>query len=412
MIQKPKSRNPWPRNTAEGRWYGLGRYLAMFPPAFAQEAVGHLTSRGEMVLDPCCGRGNGPFTAAVMGRRTVAIDINPVAWVFTAAKLQPDPDPDKVVSRLNEVGRALRTQDKRSRNKFETMAWAPQVRAFLKAARRELNWQESRCDRTLMAFIALHMQDKRGGGLSNAMSPTIAYSPDYAVKWWTGRGMSSPPDVDPVATLTDKIRRRYEHGTPNQAKSKAILGDARDELPKQDNIHAGLLITSPPYCGVAADYWNDHWLRLWLLGHEFRKNWRKSTRYGSKADYKDLIQNIFEESSRHLKPGAAILVRTDCQHQTATMCIEAMAKTWPHRQLLTRYTTAPHKSISVHHGRGGQVAKEIDILLPGRRGKTWGKAQGFTQAEMPKSVSGQSPSIGLQTRPVSATGTRGQESYA
>ena len=52
-----------------------------------------------------------------MGRPTVAIDINPVAWIFTATKLQPDPDPDKVVSRLNEVGRALRTQDARSQER-------------------------------------------------------------------------------------------------------------------------------------------------------------------------------------------------------------------------------------------------------------------------------------------------------
>ena len=307
MTQTPKYSNPWSRNTAAGRWYGLGRYLAMFPSAFAQEAVSHLTRVGEPVLDPCCGRGNGPFTATVMGRPTVAIDVNPVAWLFTATKLQPAPDPEQVVARLNEVGRARHAQDKRSQSRFETMAWAPQVRAFLKAARRELDWRNSEVDRTLMAFIALHMQDKQGGGLSNSMSPTIAYSPDYAVKWWTQRGLTKPPGVDPVAMLADKIRRRYQHGIPNQAQGNAILGDAREELPKQANMDAGLLITSPPYRRVA-DYWNDHWLRLWLLGNDFRKDWRRSARYQNRLDYKELIQTIFQESSRHLKRGAAILV--------------------------------------------------------------------------------------------------------
>ena len=57
------------------------------------------------------------------------------------------------------------------------MAWAPAVRALLKAARRELDWRGSIVDRTLMAFITLHMQDKQGSGLSNVMSPTIAFSP-------------------------------------------------------------------------------------------------------------------------------------------------------------------------------------------------------------------------------------------
>jgi hypothetical protein len=261
------------------------------------------------------------------------------------------------------------------------MAWAPQVRAFLKAARRELDWRNSGVDRTLMAFIALHMQDKQGGGLSNSMSPTIAYSPDYAVKWWTQWGLTKPPDVDPVAMLADKIQRRYKHGIPNQVQGNAILGDAREELPKQASIEASLLITSPPYCGVA-DYWNDHWLRLWLLGHDFRKDWRRSARYQNGSEYKELIQTIFQESSRHLKRGAAVLVRTDQRRQTATMCVAAMRETWPHRKLLARSTTAPHKSISVHHGRGGRAAKEIDLLIPGKRGKIWWETQGFKPIEL------------------------------
>ena len=385
MIENAQNRQawkqPWPRSTPEGRWYGLGRYLAMFPPSFVQDAVDSLTKPGEPVLDPFCGRGNGPFTAAVMGRPTVGIDVNPVAWLFTAAKLQPAPDPEQVIARLKEVWLAHKSVDRRGRNRFETMAWAPKVRGLLRAARRELDWRESMVDRTLMAFIALHMQDKSGGGLSNSFSPTIAYSPGYAVRWWTDKGLLRPPDVDPVAMLTDKIRRRYHHGTPGQAQGTAILGDAREVLPVQSVMEAGLLITSPPYCGVA-DYWNDHWLRLWLLGHNFRKDWRRSARYENKTDYKALLMSVLRESGRHLKDGAAVLIRTDRRRQTAKLCIAAVQETWPNRKLLARPTTAPHKSISVHHGRGGRTAKEIDLLLPGERGSSWWEKQGFQPVEL------------------------------
>ena len=65
-----------------------------------------------------------------------------------------------------------------------------------------------------MAFIALHMQDKLGAGLSNSLSPTIAYSPQYAIKWWNEKGMFHPPDIDPIALLEDKIHRRYQYGVP------------------------------------------------------------------------------------------------------------------------------------------------------------------------------------------------------
>ena len=384
MKQSPHEtslpRHPWSRNTAAGRWYGFGRYLAMFPPQFIHDAVQNLTQHGETVLDPFCGRGNGPFTATVLGRPAVGIDINPVAWIFATTKLQPTANPQQVIDRLNEIARARRPQDRKGRNRFETMAWAPGVRALLKAARRELNWRNSEVDRTLMAFIALHAHDKLGGGLSNSMSPTIAYSQRYAVNWWTSHGLLKPPAIDPVAMLTDKILRRYRYGVPEQAESRTLLGDARKELPNQTDLNAGLLMTSPPYCGVT-DYWNDHWIRLWLLGHEFRKNWHQSARYENKADYQALIQSVFMEASRHLKNGAAILVRSDSRRYTADMCTATLREIWPRRQLFIRSTTAPRKGISVQHGRGGRKAKEIDLLIPGRRGRNWWKSQGFQPLE-------------------------------
>lgn len=369
--------HPWPRNTAVGRWYGFGRYLAMFPPAFIYEAVSHLTQPGETVLDPFCGRGNAPFTAAALGRPAIGIDLNPVAWLFAAAKLHSPARPEALLARLDAIARARRPSDRRSRSRFETMAWAPGVRALLRAARRELDWRNSPTDRMLMAFIALHMQDKLPGGLSNAMSPTIAYSPRYAVKWWTERGLLQPPDLDPVALLSGKIRRRYRYGVPELAPGTALLGDARAELPRLAGMEAALLMTSPPYCGVT-DYWNDHWIRLWLLGHKSRKDWSLAAKYGNRTHYLELIRAVFQEARRHLREGAAVLVRSDRRRQTEELCVAALQEIWPNRPLLARATTAPHNGISVHHGRGGRKAQEIDLLLPGSAaGRPWWQSAGF-----------------------------------
>ena len=370
----------WSRSTAAGRWYGFGRYYAMFPQSFIHDVVVNLTKPEEAILDPFCGRGNGPFAATVLGRSALGIDVNPIAWLFAAAKLQPAPNPDQVTDRLSEVAKARRPSDRRSHSRFETMAWTPSVRALLKAARRELDWRDSIVDRTLMAFIALHMQDKQGCGLSNGMSPTIAYSPTYAVDWWTRRGFLRPPEVEPVAMLEDKIYRRYQHGVPTQTSGAVLLGDSRKELAQQSCANAALLVTSPPYCGVT-DYWNDHWIRLWMLGYPFRKNWTRSARFENQKDYQDLIVRILQESKRHLKKGAAILVRSDQRRSTSTMCIAAMRAVWPGRQLLVRTTTAPHPGISNNHGRGGRKAQEIDLLMPGSRGSAWWQSRGFTPAE-------------------------------
>lgn len=356
------SQSPWPYASAERRWYGMGRYYAMFPPQFAYDAIKRFTGDGDSILDPFCGRGNAPYIASVMGRNSFAIDINPIAWLYSEVKLNPEPELEKILARLKTMERASRNKDRRSRSRFETMAWTPRVRSFLKAARRELDWQRSVLDRTLMAFIVLHMQDKRGHGLSNALWPTIACSPHYAVRWWTKHGLTRPPDVDPVAVLEAKIRRRYAYGIPPRSNSTAKLGDAASVLKHSSALKARLLITSPPYKGVT-DYWNDHWIRLWALGESLRKNWKRSAKFENIDMYRNLLKQVFIESKRHLADDSIILIRSDRRHQTAKICQSVLCDTWPNRNILKRESTAPFNGVSVHHGNGGSKSQEIDFLL-------------------------------------------------
>ena len=374
MIEQP----PWPYASAERRWYGMGRYYAMFPPRFAFDAIKGLTRAGDCVLDPFCGRGNAPFIASVMGRPSLGIDINPVAWLYTAVKLNPDPTPDRVLRRLKAIGRAARINDRRSRSRFETMAWSPTVRAFLKAARRELDWRSSMTDRTLMAFVVLHMQDKRGQGLSNALWPTIACSPHYAVRWWAGHCLTRPPDIDPVAVLEKKIRRRYAYGTPSQSDGNAVLGDAAGVLQRRTSLVARLLITSPPYKGVT-DYWNDHWIRLWALGQSLRKDWKRAARYENWNGYCSLLKRVFVQSKRHLADDAVILVRSDRRHRTAAICKEVLQQTWPDRFLFIRESSAHFEGVSMYHGRGGSKAQELDFLLLSGNTPVWVQTAGFIE---------------------------------
>lgn len=367
---------PWSYATAERRWYGMGRYYAMFPPRFAYDAIQGLTNDGDRVLDPFCGRGNAPFTASVMGRSSLAVDINPVAWLYTEVKLNPESDPDSVLERLYSIGRAMRPNDRRSRSRFETMAWSPNTRSFLKAARRELNWRFSVTDRTLMAFIVLHMQDKLNQGLSNVLWPTIACSPTYAVKWWTKRGLTCPPDIDPVAMLEDKIRRRYAFGIPSKLDGKSFLGDAASVLRSHSAFFAKLLITSPPYIGVT-DYWNEHWIRLWALGQSLKKDWKRAKRHENQENYQNLLKSVFVQSKRHLVEDSYILVRSDRRRKTAVICKDILEQTWPEHRLFIRESKAQFEGVSMCHGRGGSKANEIDFLLCNDDAPVWVQEAGF-----------------------------------
>lgn len=367
---------PWPYRSPARRWYGFGRYFAMFPASFAHDAVRGLTSLGEAVLDPFCGRGNGPFVATVSGRPSLAVDVNPVAWLFTAVKMQPESEPERVLNRLEVLRRAQRPCDRRARSEFERMAWAAPVRSLLRAARRELDWRDSVTDRTLMGFFALHMQDKLGAGLSNKLWPTIACSPRYAVQWWKNQGLRNPPDIDPVALLRDKIVRRYLYGTPQQAMGVVRLGDSRSMLRQEWSHKATLLMTSPPYSGVT-DYWNDHWIRLWILGHSMRKNWRRSTRFGNLGEYRRMLVDVLVESRRHLVADATILIRSDARRRTWQACLDAIRTVWPKEEVHVRGTVARHSGAAMNDVPRSRTANEVDFFIAGRRGIDWARQRGF-----------------------------------
>src|SRR5947208_7637736 len=79
-------------SSAARRWEGVGPYYVMFPTAFADSVVLEHTEMGDAVFDPFAGRGTSLFAAAIHGRSGLGIEINPVGWVYTKAKLAPAPE--------------------------------------------------------------------------------------------------------------------------------------------------------------------------------------------------------------------------------------------------------------------------------------------------------------------------------
>jgi hypothetical protein len=64
-------------------------YRACFKPQIPEFFVGRLTVAGEGVLDPFMGRGTTPIQAALMGRRPLGNDINPLSTLLTRPRLAP-----------------------------------------------------------------------------------------------------------------------------------------------------------------------------------------------------------------------------------------------------------------------------------------------------------------------------------
>lgn len=373
-MTEPKSDPKY--GAAASRWAGVGPYYGMFPTAFTDWAITEYTQPGDTVIDPFAGRGAAIFSAAIANRPAVGIDINPLAYVYSNAKLKPSAR-QAVTARLE----ALAENAERYRVAADALpaffhhCYTPQVREFLLAARAELNWRRASADRVLMALILISLHGKTGSALSNQMRQSAAMAPDYSVRWWTERG-SKPPEIDPFAFLSKRIAWRYAHGAPQTGKSRVYLGNSLHILPRlEQNMLDGklakskLLITSPPYHNVT-NYYYDQWLRIWLLGAPEHPATSVSNRYGGKfsneRQYRQLLEAAFAKCRPLLADDATIYVRTDRRDSTYRNTKAALELNFPEKRVKEIQRPMPSKRQTKAYSRGGAPKKancEIDLVL-------------------------------------------------
>lgn len=352
---------------AAGRWAGFGPYYAMFPVTFAKQVVETMSPEGGAVIDPFCGRGTAPFMALTSGRSSLGVDVNPVAWIFSEVKVSPEPNQDKLLSRLDELRDSIGPDDKEPENEFQKLAWSEDVLGFLNATRRLLKWRHDITDRTLMAFILVNVHGRASDGISNQMQKSRSMGPDYAIRWWKSRGMN-PPEVDPFEYFCNRIRWRYMHGIVDERKEAEIIrGDSADVLKNYQAGSFNLLFTSPPYFGIT-NYRQDNWIRLWMLGEgDALPDWKKDKSTARKDMYHQMLENVFSEAKRLLKPVGAVWVRTDARHYTRQTTLDIIRGLWPRRKLYQRYDHPPKDTQTAHFGRSSSKFGEVDFVIPGRR---------------------------------------------
>ena len=358
--------------TAASRWEGIGPYYAMFPSRFAAAIIKSYTSLGDTVIDPFAGRGTTIFSANALGRRGLGVEISPVGWVYSKAKLAPAPL-SEVERRLNQLAHQSDryTDAARALPPFFKRCFAPGVRRFLLTARAHLDWRRSAPDRTLMALLLVYLHGKSGYALSNQMRQTKAMSPRYAIQWWAERGLK-PPTLDVVDFITERIRWRYAKGVVESDGSQVFLGDSVSVLPEiARHFHrrgirkAKLLLTSPPYFGVT-NYHYDQWLRLWLLGFEeeaYVPRGPSRGRFTNPEHYQHLLDRAFDRAAALTHRDAVIYVRTAVDKFTRKATRTAVRNAFPHKRLVSRLR--PFKAPTQTQLFGDRRAKagEVDLIL-------------------------------------------------
>lgn len=297
------------------RFHSICPYFAMFPETFAERWIEKLTTPGEAVLDPFCGRGTAPFQALLMNRRSIGNDVNPVAYVITRAKTNA-PAASSVRRKITELERGYNAGEFEDQveelPEFFRVAYAPSTLAQILYVRSRLLWRDRDIDCMLAAIFLgiLHGESQKSPSyLSNQMPRTISTKPAYSIKFWKTRGLIAP-ERDAFALLRRQVDFRYASERPTR-KATVIQGDMRELHLRALPADIKCVITSPPYLDVT-NFEEDQWLRIWFLGGRAwpgKGHYSRDDRHESESAYWSLIGDMWRVLGRILAPGASVVTR-------------------------------------------------------------------------------------------------------
>lgn len=245
-------------------------YRACFKPQLPRFFIEILTQENDIVYDPFSGRGTTALEAALLNRRFIANDINPLSEILLKPRVQP-PTLIEISNRLDEID-------------------------FNKEIEPDIDLTMFYHERTLKEILALRDYLKNKNKLNNEDHIDI-WIRMVATNRLTGhsKGFFSvftlPPNQAVSQNSQIKINEKRNQTPEYRNVKNIIIGKSKDllkdiseririrlwnikDLSKFTNCDAGstniidsdsisLTVTSPPFLDIV-QYANDNWLRCWF----------------------------------------------------------------------------------------------------------------------------------------------------
>ncbi len=251
--------------------HSMCSYLGSYPPHVPRDILAKWIPGNGLVVDPFCGAGTTLLEAALGGRKSLGIDLNPLAVSISSAKVQTI-TLDEILYRLTEIAREFEPT-------YDLFRIPEQVRLIFheRTLQQLCHLRDSLGNSPEDVFLRgstlgiMHGKVRRDGSsayLSIDMPNTFSMSPEYVRKFIAKNGLVYRP-VDVFSKLRERSRWLLRAGTaPASPQSVVVQGDATqmEHLVRDLGLPsiAGL-VTSPPYLGVLR-YGVFNWIRLWFLG--------------------------------------------------------------------------------------------------------------------------------------------------
>jgi hypothetical protein len=285
-------------------------YRACFKPQLPRFFIERLTRQKEPVYDPFMGRGTTLLEAALLGRKPIGCDANPLSRILIRPRLRP-PSFAQIAKRLSEI--VFHSGESQPADLLAF--FHPDTLREISALRRYLLEKEA----------------------ANALDPTDDWIRMVAVNRLTGHSpgffsvYTLPPNQAVSIESQKRINQRRDQRPPRRIvpelilrKSKDLLADFDDHTrrifetsfkdavllttdaastPMIESSSVSLVITSPPFLDIV-DYEGDNWLRCWFCGIDPKQ--QKLTVVRTVQKWRSAMRAVFVELERILKPNGYV----------------------------------------------------------------------------------------------------------
>lgn len=285
-------------------------YRACFKPQLPRFFIERLTKPGQTVYDPFMGRGTTVIEAALMNRKPIGADINPLSKVFVKPRLFP-PQSSMVLKRLKEID--LEDYDEFPEELLvfyhpDTLCRICALKKYILT--RQKDGTNDEIDDWIQ-MVALNRLTGHSPGFFSVytMPPNQAVSVKSQKKI-NERRNQIPPRKDIINIIIKKTNsllsmcdKNVRKALADAAESLILLTADSECTPEITNNSVHLIVTSPPFLDIV-DYASDNWLRCWFIGVDANKV--PISIFKKLEDWHAKMVKVFRELRRVLVPGGYI----------------------------------------------------------------------------------------------------------
>ena len=276
-------------------------YRACYKPQLPEYFIKKFCKTEAIVYDPFMGRGTTPIEAQLHGHRVIGNDINPLAKILAAPRLNP-PTLEQIEARLQEIH--LSTD---AGIDTELLVF------FHENTLQEIyGWRtyfQRKCLDSVDAWLQM-VACSRLTGHSAGFFSVFTLPPNLATSIVAQQKINKKRNQVPEYRNTKELILRkskhlLRHSLPDcfRRDDAILLTESANNTPQIADESVDLVVTSPPFLDTI-DYMQDNWLRMWFCGIEIEQG--KIWQLKSLEDWVDRMTDVLAELHRVLKHGGRI----------------------------------------------------------------------------------------------------------